>query len=282
MKVLEMLFISMRPHKWSRSIIVFLPLLFSGDPLNWVYLIKIFVAFLIFSFLTGTVYIIEDLTRINIDKTDSTKKFMPIASGELSSNKAEFAVAFVLIGSFVAAFFLNTWFGLLSILYFLLKLANFLFAEKTPLFSKNVISGIASLIVITAGTVAISKPISNWLIFYIFTTSVLISLCCDIKLLQNKNQNTKDSESFLNQIINITSSTALAIYCMFCLSTLEGISHNLIFTFPLVLFGTYRLLYLTFTNSEEKFLEKILLKDWPFLANIFLWVILTSALVKFI
>lgn len=284
MKTLELLLISMRPHKWSRSIIVFLPLLFSHDPLNWVYWIKIFVAFLVFSLLTGANYILEDLINIELDKKDPIKKLMPIASGELTKNKAEFSLFVILLGSFVASFFLGTWIGVCAIIYFALKIINLLHFKNIP-YLKFIISGIASLTVIVAGTIAIAKPLSNWLLFFIFSGSVFISLCSELKMLQIKRLNNVKGniiydEQLLWQTTTILATTTLILYCMFCLATTEGIDNNLIFSYPFVLFGTFRLLFLTNKVELNKPLEKLLLTDLQFLLNAAVWTVSVAILVN--
>ena len=130
MKTIELLLITMRPHRWSRSSVIFLPLIFSGNPLNWVYLLKIFVGFVIFSLLTGAINIIEDITSAKSDGSDSAKRVSPVLSGELSINKAEFALGAVLVGSFVASFFLGPSFGIVAVIYFFVSLAYFLYLKK--------------------------------------------------------------------------------------------------------------------------------------------------------
>lgn len=282
MRTLELLLITMRPHRWSRSAVIFLPLIFSGNPLNWVYLLKIFVGFLIFSLLTGAVNIIEDISMVQSDRSDPAKRAFPIAGGEIGVNKAEFAVGAILIGSFVASFFLGPGFGIAAIMYFFMSLAYFLYLKKI-VFMDAVTTATAACVVITAGTVAISKPVSGWLIFFVFMASLFIALSArmrELLLAARSGQQISGlyEEKLLEQSITISASSAIMVYAMYCLSSPDGARFNLIYTLPLAVYGIYRVICLTNDKLTERPLEKLLLKDPFFLGTIITWVITVSVL----
>jgi len=282
MKILESILITMRPHRMPRVAIIFLPLIFSGAPLNFVYLLKILVGFFIFCLLTGAINIIEDITRREKDREDNIKRLMPVASGELSVNKAEFAIGAVLIGCFVASFFLGSGFGLMAIAYFFISLAYFLFLNKL-IFIDAITTGVNSALLITAGTFAISKPISAWLMFFVFSITIFMvfsSRMRDIIISKKIGEEPSKiySEKDLEQTINITASLAVMVYSLYCLTTFDGMRYNLIYTIPFVIYGTYRTLYLMNDNVTEKPLERLLIKDVLFVGNLAVWVVLTSVL----
>jgi len=282
MKILESIFITMRPHRMPRVAIIFLPLIFSGAPLNPVYLLKILVGFFIFCLLTGAINIIEDITRREKEKTDNIKRLMPIASGELSVNKAEFAIGAILIGCFVASFFLGSGFGLAAMAYFFISLAYFLFLNKL-IFVDAMTTGVNSALLITAGTFAISKPISAWLMFFVFSITLFMVFSSRMRdIIISKKTGEEPSKIYdeknLEQTINITASLAVMVYSLYCLTTIDGMRYNLIYTFPFVIYGTYRTLYLINDNITEKPLERLLIKDVLFVGNLAIWVVLTSML----
>lgn len=282
MKVLELLLITMRPYRWSRSAVIFMPLIFSGDPLNWVYLLKISVGFLIFSFLTGSVNIIEDITSVQSDKNDPAKRVFPIASGDLSVNKAEFALATILIGSFVASFFLGPGFGITAVIYFFMLIGYFLYLKKMP-FMDIVTVATSAGVVITAGTLAISKPVSGWLIFFVFMSSAFIALSARMReLILAKASSGQASgiyeEKVLEQSIMISASSSLIVYAMYCLSSATGTGSNMIYSLPLAVYGTYRIISLTNDKVSELSLEKLILKDPYFMGTLAAWVIVVSVL----
>ncbi|MFA5103844.1 MAG: UbiA prenyltransferase family protein [Candidatus Margulisiibacteriota bacterium] len=282
MRTIELLLITMRPYRWSRSAVIFLPLIFSGDPLNWVYLLKIFVGFLIFSLLTGAINIIEDIISVESDRNDPIKRLFPVASGELSVNKAEFSLGAVLVGSFVASFFLGPGFGIAAVLYFFISLAYFLYLKKI-VFMDIVIVATAAGIVISAGTAAISKPVSGWLVFFVFMSSAFVALSGrtrELILAKRSEQQFAGlyEEKQLEQSVMISASSALIVYAMYCLSSPDGTNFNMIYTLPLAVYGIYRVLFLTNDNVTEAPLEKLLLRDPFFLGTVIVWVITVSVL----
>ncbi len=282
MRTLELLLITMKPYRWSRSAVIFLPLIFSGNPLNWVYLLKISVGFLVFSLLTGTVNIIEDIVSAQSDKNDPVKRAFPIASGDMSVNKAEFALGVILVGSFVASFFLGPGFGIAALIYFFMSLSYFLYLKKI-VFMDVVAVATAAVVVITAGTLAISKPVSGWLVFFVFMSSVFIALSArmrELSLAKHGQQQLPElyDEKNLEQSIIISASSALIVYAMYCLSSPDGTKFNLIYTLPLAVYGIYRVLFLTNDKVTELPLEKLLLKDVFFTGTLFAWIIMVSTL----
>lgn len=282
MKTLELLLITMRPHRWSRSAVIFLPLIFSGDPLNWVYLLKIFVGFLIFSLLTGAINIIEDIVSVESDRNDPAKRAFPVASGDLSVNKAEFALGTILVGAFVASFFLGSGFGIAAMIYFFMLLAYFLYLKKI-VFMDVVTIATAAGVVITAGTSAISRPVSGWLIFFVFMSSAFIALSArtrELLLAKKSGQPAAGlyGEKQLDQSVIISASSAIIVYAVYCLSCPDGTSSSLIYSLPLAVYGIYRVLFLTNDNVTELPLEKLLLKDPFFLGTLLAWTITVSVL----
>jgi 4-hydroxybenzoate polyprenyltransferase len=282
MKTLELLIITLRPHRWSRSAVIFLPLIFSGDPLNWVYLLKISVGFIIFSLLTGAINIIEDITYAQADRNDPLKRMYPIASGELSVNKAEFVLGTVLVGAFAASLFLGPGFGIAAAVYFLVSLAYFLYLKKL-VFMDIVTVAVAAGVAITAGTLAISKPVSGWLIFFVFMSTAFIALSARMReLLLAKSAGQQNAgiydETLLDKSITIAASSSLIVYAMYCLSSPDGTRFNLIYTLPLAVYGIFRILYLTGDKVSEKPLEKLVLKDPYFVGTLAAWVIFVSVL----
>lgn len=282
MKTLELMLTTMRPHRWSRSAVIFLPLIFSGDPLNWVYILKIGVGFVIFSMLTGAVNIIEDITFVQSDRNDPAKRMYPIASGELSINKAEFVLGSVLVGSFVASFFLGPGFGIAAAVYFVISLGYFSYLKRI-VFMDAVCVAAAAGTVITAGTLAISKPVSGWLMFFVFMSSVFIALSARMRELMLDRASGRAvsgiyEEKTLEQAVMISAVSSLVVYAMYCLSSPDGARFNLIYTLPLAVYGIFRALSLSNDKVSEQPLEKLLIKDPHFMGTLGIWVIAVSIL----
>ena len=77
-----------RVKHYIKNGLIFLPLFFSQNFLDFTLLGKMFLAFLSFSFACSIIYIINDINDKEKDKLHEKKKHRPIASGKISIKKA--------------------------------------------------------------------------------------------------------------------------------------------------------------------------------------------------
>lgn len=73
-----------------KNIIILLPLIFSGLLFNKLLLLKSIYAFVCFTLIASTIYIINDIKDCENDKKHPTKKNRPIASGKVSIKKSNY------------------------------------------------------------------------------------------------------------------------------------------------------------------------------------------------
>ncbi|HXS81350.1 MAG TPA: UbiA prenyltransferase family protein, partial [Methylomirabilota bacterium] len=109
---------ALRPKQWTKNLLVFAGVVFSqhaGDP---ILLMRAVAGFVAFSLLASSVYIVNDLKDVEVDRLHPKKRHRPIASGALSPAVAWTVVPVLLAG--VAA--LSSWLGF----GFLLVLAAYL------------------------------------------------------------------------------------------------------------------------------------------------------------
>ena len=86
-----------RPKHYLKNFLIFLPLFFSGELNNINKVIVCFFGFISFCLLASTVYVINDLKDVEIDKLNPTKKNRPIASGKIKMNEAVLIIIGLLI-----------------------------------------------------------------------------------------------------------------------------------------------------------------------------------------
>ena len=92
------------------------------------------------------------------------------------------------------------------------------------------------------------------------------------------------SEGFLDQMIAVvTASTAMAyaLYTMWPETVAKFHTRLLPLTFPFVLYGIFRYLYLVYRKDEGGSPEQLLLTDLPLLACIVLWGLASIAILYF-
>jgi 4-hydroxybenzoate polyprenyltransferase/phosphoserine phosphatase len=88
---------SLRSHHWIKNALVFLPILLSGEFLNWHAWIAGLISFAALSLAASSTYIVNDLLDLESDRQHPIKRFRPIAAGTLALPVA-LAVAPALLG----------------------------------------------------------------------------------------------------------------------------------------------------------------------------------------
>ncbi len=74
---------AMRPHQWLKNALIFLPLILSHQVDSPNLLLQACIAFLSFSLVASSVYLLNDMLDLNSDRQHQSKKRRPFASGDL-------------------------------------------------------------------------------------------------------------------------------------------------------------------------------------------------------
>ncbi|TGV01340.1 decaprenyl-phosphate phosphoribosyltransferase, partial [Mesorhizobium sp. M00.F.Ca.ET.186.01.1.1] len=109
--IVYLLIRQLRPHQWTKNLLVFAALLFSLHKVSTDVIGKSLFAFLLFCFVSGCVYILNDFVDIKNDRNHPEKQFRPMASGALPPALALSFGVFLLAGSLFSAFYFDRLFG---------------------------------------------------------------------------------------------------------------------------------------------------------------------------
>jgi 4-hydroxybenzoate polyprenyltransferase len=172
---------SLRPHQWVKNLLVFVPLIASGqfhDAGGWALSLLAFAAFCMTA---SAIYIINDLADLTADRQHPRKRTRPFASGDVSAGTGLIlASALMLLGisSSVAA-------GALAfvLVYAFASLAYSMYLKKRPLVD---VFGLSSLYIIRllAGGEVSGHPVSHWLFgfaFFLFLSLALIKRVAELQ-----------------------------------------------------------------------------------------------------
>lgn len=273
---------SLRPLQWTKNLFIFAGILFSRNILNPVLLSKVIASFFIFSFFTGSVYILNDIIDLEEDKRDPLKSRRPIASGRLKKSNAIAAGVVILPFSLGLAYWLDMPFFATMLLYFLLQLIYSLLLKHIFILDVFAIA-CGFLLRVIAGAVIIDVEVSPWLLICTIFLSLFLALgkrrhevVTSEERAQNHNKTIgKYNIYLLDQMIFVVGASTLVVYVLYTLSA-ETISkfgtRNLIFTAPFVFYGIFRYFYLIYQKGAGGNPENILIKDMPLLADIILWI----------
>lgn len=165
----------LRPHHWTKNLLLFAPALTSSLILEPDTLTKSLHGFVSFCCAASTGYVMNDLADLSSDRDHPQKRYRPIASGDIKV-AATIAIGLTCLSlAITTAIMLNTQFSLLLFSYLLLAALYSLFIKKFVYADVVALVGLY-LIRIAAGAAAIGVIASTWLSWYAAT--LFLSLAC--------------------------------------------------------------------------------------------------------
>ncbi len=295
MKILKYILISMRPRQWFKNLFIFAGLVFSLHLMDLHYLKTTILGFILFSVLSGCVYIINDLADYKKDKNHDDKKNRPIASQKLSRINALAAVFILLPVTIFAGFMINEKFGIIQVVYLLMQLF-YSFAGKNIVILDVMLISFGFVLRAIAGSFVIEIGISHWLLICTLLLSLFLALCKrrhellnpafihENTGLQEINKGKREHKTrnvlfsydadFIDQMISVVTASTLMAYILYTISpdvVLKFRTNNLLFTVPMVLFGIFRYLYIVYVENKGSSPEKAILSDAHMIVNLILW-----------
>lgn len=272
---------SLRPHQWTKNLVVFAALGFSKHLFEGPPLLQALLAFAIFCGLSGTVYLVNDVADVERDRLHPLKRLRPIASGQLSPRAAALGASLLGLGCLAAATALGTGFLGCAAAYLVLNLAySFRLKEIVILDVLAVSSGF--VLRAAAGGLAIGVQISQWLLICTLLLALFLSLSKrrhEIVSLSGQASEHRAilaeySPYLLDQMIAVVTASCLVAYAFYTTApeTREKFrTDQLGLTVPFVLYGIFRYLYLVHQKEQGGSPTDVLITDRPLLVNVALW-----------
>ena len=278
---------SLRPRQWSKNLIIYLALLFSinqewqvSEPSSWAALLgRSTLVFLLFCLISSADYLLNDVVDRESDRRHPEKRHRPIAAGLLSPQAALVWAAALALLSLGGGFALAWQVGASLAGYAALMLSYSFLLKRLVLLDMMAISAGFVLRAMT-GALAIAVPISPWL--YVVTALGALFLVihkrrAELTLLESGAAGHRPvledySAALLDQMASLVTASTLIAYGLYTF-TAENLPENnaMMLTIPFVLYGILRYLYLVHQRNEGGSPEEVLLRDWPLITNILLW-----------
>ncbi len=273
---------SLRPRQWVKNLLVFAGLIFSRSLLVTEAVLRSLGGFAVFCLLSGAVYVVNDLADVIQDRNHPTKRFRPIASGQLSAGTAKLAAIIVFVVALLGAWLLGWRFAMVAIAYLVLQLAYSAWLKHVVILDVMAVA-VGFALRAVAGTVAIGVTISPWLFICTILGALFVALAKrrhELLFLESGGTSHREvlgkySEGLLDQMIAMATSSTVITYSLYTVApetVAKFATHNLILTVPFVIFGVYRYLYLVYRKEMGGAPEKALLTDVPLLVGGLLWV----------
>lgn len=280
----------LRPHQYIKNLFIFAPILFAFN-ITSTTVLNSFYAFVLFSVLASSIYVLNDYMDVEEDKKHPKKCKRPLASGAISLNNANFIFLFLASQALGFAFMLNqTLFGVLF-LYFAL---NILYSVKLKHIALVDIFIIATGFVLRlfAGAVATQTPLSMWIIIITFLLAIFLALAKrrdDVLLSLEGKETRKNIDGynleFVNAAMVLMSGVVILSYLQYTVSTevIERIGNEYLYlTSFFVILGILRYMQITFVEQISGSPTKIVLKDKFMQISILLWLFSFVYIAKFL
>lgn len=276
----------MRPRQWTKNLILFAAVVFSGrvvileDALHAVW------GFVIFCFLSSSVYILNDVVDAAYDRRHPEKKNRPIASGKISPAAGVLLFAVFAAASLTASFSSLGWkFGVCAVTYFVINLF-YSFGVKKVVIVDSVMIALGFVLRAIAGIYAIvSEPgqISEWLLICTFFLALFLAFSKRRGEITDLSENAAAhrpilasySPKLIDEMIGVTTASSVMSYSLYTIwpGTVARLGTNkMIYTIPFVVYGIFRYLYLIYRKGKGAQPSTILITDRPLQVNIVLYV----------
>jgi 4-hydroxybenzoate polyprenyltransferase len=272
---------SMRPRQWTKNLFVFPAIVFAQRLWDKGAVDVTLAAFIIFCFLSSSVYIVNDIADADKDRLHPTKRNRPIASGRLPAGVALASSLLLAAFSIALAFAINDRFVLCASLYLGLNLV-YSFSLKHVVILDVIMVAAFFVLRAVAGAAAINVDISHWLLICTFLLALFIAMSKrrhELVLLENnasahRASLTEYSPYLLDQMISVVTASTVMGYTLYTVdqdTVAKFGTDHLVYTVPFVVFGIFRYLYLIHQKGEGGDPDRIIVSDRPFLINLLLW-----------
>ena len=272
-----------RVRHWVKNLFLFIPSFFAGHLFKTEELFMVGIGAFAFSLVASGVYVINDYRDRFVDSLHPTKKFRPIAAGEIGTVSAWVLIIILVTSGLILAAILNVVFFYLLVSYFVMNLGYSFGLKNIPILDLFIVS-LGFLLRIYSGGVIADLPISHWLSVMILLLALFLIIAKrrDDILINTKNGGVirKSSQAynldFVNSCVTLLSAVVIVAYIMYTVSpeVTERFNSDYLFgTTIFVIAGVMRYLQIIFVENKSASPTRIFVKDKFILITIAGWIL---------
>ena len=215
---------AIRPHQWLKNALVFLPLILSHQLDQATLVLQACIAFISFSLVASSVYLLNDMLDLNSDRQHRSKNLRPFASGDLPLIYGFFGTPLLLAAGFFVALMLSAEFLLVLLSYWLLTSLYSFYLKGLFLIDVLTLALLYTWRII-AGSAAISVLTTFWLLafsFCLFLGLAVVKRYTEFLNLQNQGKISIEGRGYkvenlrvlsvIGGISNLAAVTVFALY----------------------------------------------------------------------
>ena len=156
-----------RPHQWVKNVLVFTPLFMSHN-FDFNNLILSLKAFIIFSLIASSIYVINDIVDLKSDQNHPFKKYRPLAAKLITVNHCKILILILLALVTVLLLNVNKEFIMIIISYFILSNLYTFFFKKIIIIDLLILSLLYTSRILGGGYIADTSTSLSLLLFSVF------------------------------------------------------------------------------------------------------------------
>ncbi len=271
---------AMRPKQWSKNAFVFFALVFDKQLFLPEPFIRTLAGFGLFSLISSTVYLFNDIADVEADRQHPEKKFRPIASGALPIPAAWVAAILLTLVVIPLGYSFSPVFAGILTIYLVINLLYSRWLKHVPILDVLIIAAGFVLRVGAGASVIVVERFSPWL--YVVTTLFALFIGfgkrrAEITLLEKgagSHRRVLDGYTIplLDQFITIVSGTTIVAYSLYTFSAPNlPENHTMMLTIPFMVYGIFRYLQLIQSGHAAGAPDEVALKDRPLQLIVLLW-----------
>lgn len=270
---------AMRPHQWTKNLLVFAALLFTAQFTHLTLLWQTVLGFFALCFTASSIYLVNDILDRERDRRHPKKQHRPIASGRLPVPVAWLGAATSLALGLGLAFWLRVPFGVIVLVYALQSTLYTFYLKHIPLLDVAIIA-LGFLLRAASGAVLIEAYISPWLIICTFFLALFLGFAKRRHELVSLGEDAVNhrsalgdySATMLEHLLTICLGLALQSYAIYVILSETAKAHpNLWYTLPVVTYGLLRYFYVVHRYDAGGSPEKLILSDKHIALSVVVW-----------
>ena len=281
------IFQELRPQQWVKNVFLAAGLVFSGQIVVTEALWRVILGMAIFCIISGTVYIINDLVDLENDRMHPAKAKRPLAAGRIGRQTALAAAGLLTISAAgaISLFSMGIGFAAAAGAYYLLTMSYSLILKRLVILDVMAIAG-GFILRVVAGCLVIGVRISPWIVVCSLLLALFLALCKrrhELLLLGDGSASHRSvlkmySLNLIDQMIAVTMSATIMTYSLY--TFYAGHTPWMMATIPLVIYGLFRFLYLTYNEAIGGSAEQMF-RDRPMMIDFALWGIISAIIMRY-
>ena len=281
---------TVRPHQWMKNVFVLAPVVFAKELFDGALLIRAGGAFFVFCLLAGAVYTINDIVDAPSDRVHPVKRNRPIAAGVVPINVAKGLAVFLFIVAMAGALYGPPLFALVCLIYFAQNIAYSLRLKKIAYADVGCIA-LGFVLRVMAGGLATRIPVSGYLLACTALLALFLGFgkrsheLAGVSIATSRKQRAA-LEAYtapaLGRALAVTGVASAVTYIAYTIdpATREMFHSNWLWLTAInPIYGMLRFVHLVRTRPKAESPTQEMLRDAPFMLNLFLWILVVVAIV---